>query len=71
MNTALKAQIKQNFDMYKGLLLSLLEQSYGESKNWPFVRAQVLKIMSDQRGLESKIQEMINQNGAAYESVLD
>lgn len=53
-------KIKEVFSFYRGLILDLLEQELGDQKNWNFIRARILKILSQDRGLEFKILEIIN-----------
>lgn len=52
-------QAQEVFGFYRGLILDLLEQELGEQKNWNFIRSRILKILSQDRGLEFKILEII------------
>ena len=52
-------KIREVFSFYRGLILDLFEQEVGDGKNWPFIRSRLLKILSPDRGLESKVFETI------------
>jgi hypothetical protein len=52
-------QIKEVFSFYRGLILDLLEQEMGQSPNWPFIRSRLLKILSQDRGLEAKVMQLL------------
>lgn len=52
-------QLREVFSFYRGLLLDLLEQEMGQSPNWPFIRGRILKILSQDRGLEAKVMQTI------------
>jgi len=59
MNQTTKDRIRGTFDLYRGFILAVCEQQYGDTDNWPFVRSNLLKLLSDQRGLEAKITEIL------------
>ena len=52
-------KIREVFSFYRGMVLDLFEQEVGDEKNWPFIRSRLLKILSPDRGLESKVFETI------------
>jgi hypothetical protein len=52
-------QLREVFSFYRGLILDLLEQEMGNSPNWPFLRSRVLKILSQDRGLEAKVMQVM------------
>jgi hypothetical protein len=52
-------KIREIFSFYRGMILDTCEQEIGEGKNWPFVRSRLLKVLSPDRGLESKVFEII------------
>lgn len=54
-----KEQAKEVIGMYRGILLDGLEIRIGETKEWPHVRAMVLKVFGD-RGMEGKILEILD-----------
>ncbi len=50
-------KIREVFGFYRGMILDLFENELGEEKKWPFIRSRLLKILSPERGLESKVFE--------------
>ncbi|MCB9072507.1 MAG: hypothetical protein H6623_02710 [Bdellovibrionaceae bacterium] len=61
MNQTLTNKVKLIFDQYRGVILGTLEQVYGDTAQWNFVRGQLLKYLSDQRGLEHQIIKTISE----------
>ncbi len=52
-------KIKEVFSLYRGLILDALEQELFDYKNWSYLRARMLKLISSDRGLEFKINEVL------------
>ncbi len=50
-------KLREVFSFYRGLILDIFEQEVGDEKKWPFMRSRLLKILSPDRGLESKVFE--------------
>lgn len=51
-------QIKLIFDHYRGMILNIAELNI-DPRAWPKVRAHLLKLLSQDRGLEDKIMKAI------------
>jgi hypothetical protein len=58
-NVQLKSsQIKQTLMIYTGMLLDAVEHSVCEAKDWPQLRARLLKILGE-RGLAGRVTEIM------------
>lgn len=52
-------KIKEVFELYRGFILDAAEQEVGESKKWSYLRSRLLRLLSPDRGLESKVIEVV------------
>lgn len=43
---------------YQGLLLDVLEESFGQDKSWQSIRSRVLRLLGD-NGLGKRIRELV------------
>lgn len=57
-STKLKAEkTKELFQLYRGLILDACEREVDVETTWTYLRNRLLKLLSPERGLESKILE--------------
>lgn len=54
-------RVQEVFSFYRGLILDMLEQELSEQQSWNFIRSRILRALSQDRGLECRILEIITE----------
>lgn len=52
-------QVNEILRTYQGLILDVLEQNFGDHKNWLGARSRVLRLLGD-NGLAKRVQELVD-----------
>lgn len=60
MRTDLENEVKQIFDLYRGMILDSAEEAI-DPKQWEYSRRRLLKLLSQDRGLEAKVLKIIRE----------
>ena len=70
MSYSNKYIVKQMIMVARDSILNIIEQKFGDSKDWPFVRSQILKILSEQE-YDEYMEELERKEQAAYEAEIN